>query len=249
MTTLTGKTALITGGTTGIGLATARLFLAEGARVALTGQSADNLALAKQALPQALVLRADARKVADAERVADEIQKAFGHLDVLFLNAGVARFAPLEAFDEAFYDDLMNTNVKGVVFALQKLAPLLRKGSSVLVNTSVVSQRGVANASVYSATKGALGALVRSLASELAPRGIRVNSVSPGPITTPIYGKLGMPADALSGFQTTMTGKVPLARFGEAEEVARAALFLASSASSFVTGTEVAVDGGLGSAA
>lgn len=249
MTTLTGKTALITGGTTGIGLATAKLFLAEGARVALTGQSADNLALAKQALPQALVLRADARKVADAERVADEIQKAFGHLDVLFLNAGVARFAPLEAFDEGFYDDLMNTNVKGVVFALQKLSPLLRKGSSVLVNTSVVSQRGVANASVYSATKGALAALVRSLASELAPRGIRINSVSPGPITTPIYGKLGMPADALSGFQTTMTGKVPLARFGEADEVARAALFLASSASSFVTGTEVAVDGGFGSAA
>lgn len=248
MTTLQGKTALVTGGTTGIGFAAAKLFAAEGARVAITGQNADNLGLAKVALPQALVIRADARSVADAARVATEIETTFGHLDVLFLNAGVARFAPLEAFDEAFYDDMMNTNVKGVIFTLQKLSPLLRKGSSVMINTSVVSQRGVANASVYSATKGALGAVIRSLAAELAPRGIRVNGISPGPITTPIYGKLGMPADALSDFQTGLTSKVPLGRFGEADEVARAALFLASPAASYVNGTDLPVDGGVGSA-
>ena len=248
MTALQGKTALVTGGTTGIGLAAAKLFAAEGARVAITGQNVDNLGLAKAALPQALVIRADARSVADAARVAGEIEKTFGHLDVLFLNAGVARFAPLEAFDEAFYDEMMNTNVKGVIFGLQKLSPLLRKGSSVMINTSVVGQRGVATASVYSATKGALSAVIRSLAAELAPRGIRVNGISPGPITTPIYGKLGMPAEALSSFQSSMTSKVPLGRFGEADEVAQAALFLASPAASYVNGTDLSVDGGVGSA-
>jgi NAD(P)-dependent dehydrogenase (short-subunit alcohol dehydrogenase family) len=241
---LSGKTALITGGTTGIGLASARLFEAEGARVAVTGQSADNLARVKAELPSALVVKADARKVEDAARALDEVGRAFGHLDVLFLNAGVARFAPLEAIDEAFYDDMMNVNVKGVVFTIQKALPLLRKGSSIIVNTSVVNQRGVANASVYSASKGALSALVRALAAELAPKGIRVNAVSPGPISTPIYDKMGFPADALAAFQTDMTGKIPLGRFGEPEEVARLALFLGSDASSFVNGAEIAVDGG-----
>ncbi len=244
---LASKTALITGGTTGIGLATARLFLAEGARVAVTGQNPDTLTAVRAELPKALVLRADARKVEDAARAVDEVGKAFGGLDVLFLNAGVARFAPIDGFDEAFYDDMMNVNVKGVIFTLQKALPLLRKGGSVILNTSVVASRGVANASVYSATKGALSALTRALATELAPRGIRVNSVSPGPIATPIYGKLGMPSEAVSAFETSMKSKVPLARFGEADEVAQAVLFLATSTGSFVNGSEIAVDGGLAS--
>jgi NAD(P)-dependent dehydrogenase (short-subunit alcohol dehydrogenase family) len=243
---LAGKVALITGGTTGIGLATARLFHEEGAQVVITGANADRLAAARRDLPDGvLVVRADARSLEDAERLAKEIGTKFGGLDLLFLNAGVARFAPIEAFDEAFYDDIMDVNVKGLVFTLQKVLPLLRPGASVLVNTSVVSGKGVANASVYSASKGALSALVRSLAVELAPRGVRVNAISPGPIATPIYDKLGMGADAVASFQADMTEKVPLRRFGAADEVARTALFLGSAAASYVTGTEISVDGGV----
>lgn len=246
MSSLEGKLALVTGGTTGIGLASARAFHAAGARVIVTGTNPESIARARDELgSQAIVLRSDARSLADTTALAAEVERRFGGLDVLFLNAGVARFAPLAAVDEAFYDDLMDVNVKGVVFTLQKLLPLLRTGASVLVNTSVVDVKGVANASVYSATKGALSAFVRSLAVELADRGIRVNAVSPGPIATPIYGKLGLPADAVAAFEDGMTAKVPLKRFGVAEEVAKTALFLASPAASFVTGVELAVDGGL----
>ncbi|MBK8260312.1 MAG: SDR family oxidoreductase [Nannocystis sp.] len=244
---LAGKVALITGGSTGIGLAAALLFQREGAHVIITGQNADNLAAARAALgEQALVLKADSRIVADHARVADEIRTRFGGLDVAFLNAGVARFAPIEAGDEAFYEDMMATNVKGVVFGVQALSPLLRAGASVIVTTSVVDSKGVPNAAIYSATKGAVAALVRSLAVELAPRGIRVNSLSPGPIDTPIYGKLGLPADAVAGFQASMTAQVPLRRFGTGDEVAQAALFLAGPGAAYVTGIELPVDGGLG---
>lgn len=246
MSTLTGKVALITGGTTGIGLATARVFHEAGARVVVTGANPDTLSQARAVLPDdVLVLRADARSVSDAAEVAKQIEQRFGGLDIVFLNAGVARFMPLEALDEAFYSDLMDVNVKGVVFTLQKVLPLLRKGASVLVNTSIVDQKGMANASIYSASKGAVSALVRALAVELAGRGIRVNAISPGPITTPIYGKLGLPGEALTAFQSDMTSKVPLGRFGEAEEVAKTALFLASTGASYLTGVEIRVDGGV----
>lgn len=246
MSSLKGKVALITGGTTGIGLATAQLFHESGASVVVTGTNPDTLNQARAALPSdVLVLRADARSIADATEVAKQIERRFGGLDIVFLNAGVAKFAPLEALDESLYDDVMDVNVKGVVFTLQKVLPLLRKGASVLVNTSIVDQKGMANASIYSASKGAVSALVRSLAVELAGRGVRVNAISPGPITTPIYGKLGLPSDALSAFQSDMTSKVPLGRFGEAEEVAKTALFLATSGASYVTGIEIRVDGGV----
>lgn len=246
MSILANKTALITGGTTGIGLATALAFHAAGARVLVTGANADTLAAARRELPEAIaVLRADARSLADATALAKEVADRFGALDIAFLNAGVARFAPLEGFDEAFYDDQMDVNVKGVLFTLQKISPLLRHGASVVLNTSVVAHKGVANASVYSATKGALSAMVRALAVELAPRGVRVNAVSPGPITTPIYGKLGFPQPALEAFQEGMTAKVPLTRFGTAGEVASAVVFLASNGAAYLSGAEIPVDGGL----
>lgn len=238
--------ALVTGGTTGIGLAAALLLQQRGHDVVVTGQNPDNLADAQRLLGEkAVVLKADARSVADAARVATEIQRRFGRLDVAFLNAGVARFAPIEAFDEAFYDDQLAVNVKGVLFQLQKLVPLLGAGASVILNTSVVNQKGIAGASVYSATKGALVAALRALAVELAPKGIRVNAVSPGPIETPIYGKLGMPAEAVASFKSGMTAQVPLGRFGTAAEVAEVVGFLASKGASYVTGVEVSVDGGL----
>lgn len=246
MSTLEGKIALVTGGTTGIGLATARVFRDAGARVVVTGNNPDTLQAARGALPEdVVVLRADARSIDDASRVADEIRTRFGGLDVVFLNAGVAQFAPLEAVDERSYDTMFDVNVKGVLFTLQKVLPLLRQGASVLVNTSIVAQKGVPNASVYSATKGAVAALVRALAAELAPRGVRVNAISPGPIETPIYAKFGMPKEALTAFQADMATKVPLKRWGGAEEVARTALFLASPAASYITGTELPVDGGV----
>ncbi len=249
MSTLQGKIALVTGGTTGIGLATALAFRDAGARVVVTGTNPDTLARAKDALgPTALVIKADARSLDDTARLAAEIETRFGGLDVAFLNAGIARFAPIDAIDERFYDDIMDVNVKGVVFTMQKILPLLREGASVIVNTSVVASKGVPNASVYSASKGALAALVRALAVELVGRGVRVNAIAPGPIATPIYGKTGMPPEALEAFQADVTTRVPQHRIGAADEVARTALFLASPGASYVTGAEIPVDGGFAAA-
>ncbi len=241
-----GKTALVTGGTTGIGRATAELFLAAGANVAVTGNNPESLELARRELsPEVLVLRADARSVDDAERVASAVEERWGKLDVLFLNAGIAKLAPFEAVDESFYAEHMDVNVKGVVFTLQKSLRLLSKGASVIVNTSVSSIRGTANLSVYSATKGAVAALVRVLALELAPKGIRVNSVAPATIHTEVQRKFGLPQEMLSAVERELSKKIPLGRYGESAEIASAVLFLASPAASFITGVELPIDGGL----
>lgn len=246
ITGLLGKKALVTGGTTGIGRATVELLHGAGARVALTGQNPDTLAAARRALPDdVLVLRSDARSVADADELAATLSARFGELDVVFLNAGVAQLAPFEALTEAHYSEQLDTNVKGVVFTLHRLLPLLTRGASVIVCTSVADQRGTAGLSIYSATKGAVSALVRALAVELAGRGIRVNSVSPATIATPIQQKFGLPEEVAAAVAQRYTQRIPLGRFGEAEEVARAVLFLASPASSYVTGVELVVDGGL----
>jgi NAD(P)-dependent dehydrogenase (short-subunit alcohol dehydrogenase family) len=247
MTPSTRPAALITGGTTGIGLATARVLHQEGFAVLVTGQNPDTIAAARRALPSDIVvLRADARSLVEAERVASELQQRFGKLDAAFLNAGAGKMLPIEAVDEATYDDHFSVNVKGQFFALQKVLPLLGTGSSVIFNGALGARRGIPNWSVYSATKGALLAMVPALAVELAPRGIRVNAVNPGPIDTPAVSKLGLLPEAIKGFREAVGTRVPLGRFGRDEEVARTVAFLASSASSFITGATIAIDGGLG---
>ena len=243
---LTGKRALITGGTTGIGLATARLFMAEGARVAITGQSAERLDDARRELgPNVLAIRADAGRVADAAALVAEVGRAFDGLDVLFLNAGVAKFVPLEQVTEAFFDETFDVNVKGVLFTVQAAAPLLRNGASVIVTTSVSNVMGMVGSTVYAATKAAARSLVRAMAAELLPRGVRVNAISPGPIDTPIVTKGGLSPEQVRGMVGMFISKVPMGRMGHADEVAKTALFLASDDSSFVAGAEIVVDGGL----
>lgn len=241
------KSVLITGGTSGIGLATAIAFRDAGARVVVTGSSEESIQRARATLGEEVhVLRADARNVHAADQIAKHVRDRVGRLDAAFLNAGISRFVPIAQIDETTYDDLMDTNVKGTVFAIQCLLQyaLFAPQASIVVNTSAMQHKGVATGSVYSATKGALGALVRALAVELAP--IRVNAVSPGPIDTPLYDKFGMPEDAVSGLKTGLAEQLPLRRMGRPEDVAQTVLFLASAAAAFITGAEIAVDGGWG---
>jgi NAD(P)-dependent dehydrogenase (short-subunit alcohol dehydrogenase family) len=238
---LQDKIVLITGGTSGIGLATAQLFIAQGAEVIVTGRSPESLARAEQVLGNtAHVVRADTAKLDDIDRLVAGIRERHGRLDVIFVNAGIARLVPLEQADEGHFDDLFDINVKGAFFTAQKALPLLGKGASIIFNTSGVANRGFSQASVYSATKAALTGLTRALAAELAGRGIRVNAIAPGPIDTPIFERMGLPTEALAGFAQA----VALKRLGQPDEIGRAALFLASEDSSFVTGQELAVDGG-----
>ena len=238
--------ALVTGGTTGIGLATAQLLHKRGYAVLVTGRDPGTLAAAQHALPDdVVVFRADASSIAAADEVAAELRQRFGRLDLAFLNAGVTRLVPLEALDEETFDWHLATNLKGQVFMLQKVLPLLGRGSSVVLTSSTVSGQAAPGMAVYAATKGAQLSLMRTLAVEFAPRGIRVNAVSPGPVETPMVGKLGLPPDQLSGFKEGFTARVPLGRFGAAEEIANAVAFLASTEASYITGANLVVDGGL----
>jgi NAD(P)-dependent dehydrogenase (short-subunit alcohol dehydrogenase family) len=247
MKTLEGKVAVITGGSSGIGLATAKLFKEVGARVAISGRNQAALdAAVKELGPGIVAVRSDVSKFGDLDALFEVVAKKLGRIDVLFANAGIARFAPVSDVSEDSYDDTFDINVKGAFFTVQKAIPFLNDNASIILNTSFVNQVGVPTTSVYAASKAALRSLARSIASELAIKGIRVNVVSPGPISTPIYGKLGLPQEAVDAFAANIVSQVPLRRFGKPEEVAQAALFLASSASSYVTGVELNVDGGIG---
>lgn len=246
MNRLNGKRALITGGTSGIGLETARQFIAEGARVVVTGSSAASVAEAQRVLgADALVLQVNAGDVAAQKTLATAILEAFGGLDAVFINAGVAEFRPLEAWDEAAFDRSLTINLKGPLFLMQALLPLLSNPSSVVLNTSINAHIGMPNSSVYAASKAGLISLARTLSGELIGRGIRVNAVSPGPITTPLYGKLGLQAADLDQMATAILGQIPAGRFGEASEVASAVVFLASDESRFTVGSELIIDGGM----
>lgn len=244
---LSGKTAVITGGNSGIGLATAKLFVQEDARVVILGRDDKTLAAAKQELgDKAMTLKTDVASLDQIDAAVRETGARFGKIDILFANAGIAEFAPMEQIDENFFDKTFDINVKGVYFTTQKFAPLLRDNGAVLFTTSVVNQKGWAGTSVYSASKAAVRSLARTLAAELQPRKIRVNAISPGPIETPIYGRLGMPQEAVQQLADSILQQTPMHRFGSADEVARVALFLASDDSSYLTGSEISVDGGLG---
>ncbi len=247
MNRLKGKRALITGGTTGIGLETARAFLNEGARVAVTGKNPVTLEAARHELgPDVLIFASDASEPAAQKAVANSIGENFRGLDILFVNAGVVEMRPLGQWDEAAFERSFNINVKGPFFLIQALLPMFANPASIVLNASVNAHIGMPNTSVYGATKAALLSLARTLSGELISKGIRVNAVSPGPISTPLYEKLGLSEQDLKTVAASIQGQVPAGRFGKPSEIAQAVVFLASDESAFTVGSELLIDGGMG---
>jgi len=247
MKRLEGKVALVTGGNSGIGLASAKRLQEEGAHVAISGRSRKTLDEALKSIGNGTVaIQADVSKPADLDALYAEVSQKLGKIDVLFVNAGVATFAPIADTSEGTYDQMFGINIRGAYFTIQKALPYLNDGASIILNTSVVSTKGTAGTSAYAATKAALRSLARTAASELVGRGIRVNAVAPGPIETPIFGRTGLPQAAIDEFAKGISAQVPMKRFGTSDEVAGTVAFLASSDSSYITGEEIHVDGGLG---
>jgi NAD(P)-dependent dehydrogenase (short-subunit alcohol dehydrogenase family) len=242
-----GKTVVITGGNSGIGLATAKLFKDEGANVAISGRDQKTLDEAVQIIGKGtLAVKADVSKLADIDRLFAEVVAKFGKIDALFANAGIAKFSPATDSSEQLFDETFDVNVKGLYFTLQKAIPYLNDNAGIVLNSSVVNSQGTPGMSVYAATKAAVRSLARTFAAELIDRGIRVNVVSPGPISTPIFGKAGLPQAAVDDFVNQVKTRVPMKRFGTPEEVGEATLFLASPQASYITGVDLNVDGGMG---
>ena len=247
MNRLKDKRALITGGTTGIGLETARRFLSEGARVAITGNNPANLETARKELGgDVVVIASDASHVVGQKAVAETLGQAFGGIEILFVNAGIVDMRPIEQMDEAAFDRSFAINLKGPYFLIQALLPIFAKPASIVLNASVNAHIGMPNTSVYGATKAALLSLARTLSGELISRGIRVNAVSPGPVATPLYGKLGLSEADLKAVSASIQNQVPAGRFGNPSEIANAVVFLASDESAFTVGSELQIDGGMG---
>jgi NAD(P)-dependent dehydrogenase (short-subunit alcohol dehydrogenase family) len=247
MKKLENKVVVVTGGNSGIGFATVQQFLEEGAKVVFSGRRQEALDEASTLLKGDFkAVLANQASLADNKYLIEEAVKAYGKIDVLFVNAGVAQFAPSEQITEELFDTTFNINIKGPMFLLKEAIPNLNDGASVIFNTSIVHQKGFEGAGVYSATKGALRSFARVLTTELAPRNIRVNSIAPGPIGTPIYDKMeGMTPEEVQEMGAGFAANVPLKRFGAPQEIAGAAVFLASDAASYINGIELAIDGGL----
>jgi len=246
MKRLEGKVAVVTGGNSGIGLATARRFAAEGAHVFITGRRQAELdAAVKQIGNQATGVQGDVGSLRDLDRLYAEVKRLQGRIDILFANAGSAELAPLGAITEEHFDKIFGVNVKGLLFTVQKALPLFRDGGSIILNASIVASKGLEASSVYSATKAAVRSFARTWTVDLKGRGIRVNAVSPGPIDTPGINNLGLTGEQIEEFKKNIVAAVPMGRMGDPDEIAKAALFLASDDSSYVTGVELFVDGGM----
>ena len=244
---LEGKVAVVTGGNSGIGLATAQRFVAEGAFVFITGRREAELhAAAREIGPNAFPVQGDVSNLADLDRLYATVQREKGHLDVVFANAGTGSFAPLGEVTEEHFDGIFDLNVKGLLFTVQKALPLIREGGSIVLNASIVSSKGMPAFSVYSASKAAVRSFARTWSTDLKGRNIRVNAVSPGFIPTPAYSNaLGMSQEQIDQFTAAGTADIPLRRPGTSDEIAKVVTFLASDDSSYVTGIELFVDGGL----
>jgi NAD(P)-dependent dehydrogenase (short-subunit alcohol dehydrogenase family) len=245
MSKLSGKTALVTGGNSGIGLATAKLFASEGAHVYITGRDPSKLATAiKEIGSNATAVQVDVTSLKDLDRLYEQIKREKEKLDIVFANAGVFNYAPLESITEEHYDGIFDSNVKGLVFTVQKALPLLPDGASIVLNASIVGSKGLASNSIYSASKAAVRSFARTWTTDLKARHIRVNVVSPGPIDTPALRELYSSSDTGKQRMANIANIVPMGRLGTPEEIAKAVLFLASTDSSYITGIELFVDGG-----
>lgn len=240
-----GKVAVVTGGNSGIGLGAAKAYAREGASVVITGRDEKTLeAAAKEIGPDTLAIKSDASKISDIENAMQTIREKRGRIDALFVNAGGGRFMPLEQVTEALFDETFNVNVKGVLFTVQKALPAMRSGSAIVLMASINGHKAMLNSSVYAASKAAVISLAKNLSIELVDRGIRVNSISPGPIETAILSR-NLSSDELQQTKDWILSKVPMKRFGQPEEVAAAVLYLTSPESAFVIGADLIVDGGM----
>lgn len=244
MSTLNGKIAVVTGGNSGIGYATAQKLKEEGATVIITGRTAEKVEAAAEELG-VLGITADVKDLSAIDKAVSQIREGHGSVDILFVNAGIFAPAPVGQISEEMFDHQMGINFKGAVFTIEKFLPLLNDGASIINLSSVNAYTGMPNTAIYGASKAAMNSYTRTAATELAPRKIRVNSVNPGPVSTPIFGKTGMPDEQLNGFAQAMQERVPLKRFGKPEDIAELVAFLASEKASFITGAEYNIDGGI----
>ena len=244
MTKLSGKVAVVTGGNSGIGYAATKDFIDNGAKVVITGRNAEAVNRAAEELG-AVGIVADQSSLADTDSLVNQVKSQFGKVDILFINAGIVTMAPIEVLTEEQFDNNMDINFKGAFFTLQKFIPILHEGASVINLSSINAYAGMPNTAVYGASKAALNAITRVAALELAPKKIRVNAISPGPVKTPIFGKAGLDESAINEFSSAMQNRVPLKRFGESDDIAKLVTFLASDDASYITGSEYVIDGGV----